>query len=143
MTEILIAHDAEDIMRQYVARRLADLGDSATVFVPPTPAQWPDRSVYIWRTGGQMINLVVDAVQLTLECRAPTQAQAMTLGLKVAAIMDAATRETQIMGVPAYGGDTGTQPYVDPDPDNTNFARVTLTRWINLRVDTSQSQPGS
>ena len=129
--EIIATVDAEDLVRRWLAEML---GTDVAVYCPPSPAKWPARSVLVTRTGGTMSSLVVDQAQLTIECRAPTPAQAATLAGQVRDLMAAARREPTLCGVTVYGGTEMSAPYPDPDPDNNQLARWTQTSVLRVRA---------
>jgi hypothetical protein len=135
--EVIYTYDAEAAIRTWLMLACGENpppGGPVVVIVPPSPSQWPARSVYVQRTGGSMRSLVVEQVQLTIECRAPTPKQALDLALHIRALVGVLRRSPLMGGIPVYGGGEVSAPYYDPDPDNDTLARVSQTHTLNLRA---------
>lgn len=135
MAELIFFQDAEDLVRKYLRTALAaQVGfEDAEVYASRGPAEFPDLSVLVRRTGGPSRDLVTDLAQLTLECRALNDADAISLAGMCRALMQVAERLGEMLGVPVYEVQDFSGLYEDPDPDNPAFSRYSGTYQVAVR----------
>ncbi len=93
------------------------------------PATVPPRFIHVMRTGGVLVNRIVDRAQVTLTCWAADVAAAERLAADVALAMTSASGSVDLVrGVGEISG-----PYFDPDPV-TGRPRYSMTVPVTVRA---------
>jgi metal-dependent amidase/aminoacylase/carboxypeptidase family protein len=126
MGEVLVTPDVEAAVVTYLRAKLGSLADKVATKVPAT---MPARMVRVSLTGGSRDNVIMDQVQLTVECWATaSDVEASNLARVAQAHMYAANGSSVgavwVRRVDSVGG---VQFFPDPD---TNAPRYQFTvRW--------------
>lgn len=93
------------------------------------PATVPATFVHVMRTGGVLVNRIVDRAQVTLTCWAPDVAAAERLAADVALALTSASGSVDLVrGVGEVSG-----PYFDPDPVSGR-PRYSMTVPVTVRA---------
>lgn len=102
---------------------------------PPVP---PDLGaelpiVLVTRTGGQQQNIVQDSHTVSVDCYAPTWAEAQAHASALTAAIRA-LQGARVGGVPCYQANINVLPYNNQDPDHPTVPRVTFSATLLTRV---------
>ena len=93
------------------------------------PAELPDELVQVMRTGGALLNRVVDQAQITVTCWATTVGRGIELGTQVRQALARSSAELPLVrGCSEISG-----LYYDEDPE-TRRPRYSLTVSVTVRA---------
>jgi len=130
MVEVLVTPDVEAAAVTYLRTKLGVLADKVATKVPTT---MPSKMVRVSLTGGSRDDIIMDQVQLTVECWADSEVTASNLARVAQAHMYAANGSTVgsawVRRVDSVGG-----VQFFPDPDSSKPRYQFTVRW-HVRPD--------